>query len=174
VFLKKNFTGIFLKIGIFIDMKKECKCLFCGETDENMFYGKRKSKCKKCLSNEYKNRPDKQDYIDKQKKWVNKNLIRFRVLSAKHRAIRDNLSFELTNEMVEEKLKEQDYKCYISKLPISMESNNWYSLSLDRINSDDGYTIKNTIIVTKFINISKNELSLNEFIFLIKEVCNNL
>jgi hypothetical protein len=155
-------------------MVKEKKCLICGEVDETKFYTKSKSKCKSCYSNEYKNRPDKKDYIDKQKKWVNNNLIKFRVLSAKHRSIKDGIDFELTDEIILDKLKQQDNKCYISKLPISLDSKNPYSLSLDRLNSEKGYTIENTIIVTKFVNNCKNDLDIDVFIKLIKEVCINL
>jgi hypothetical protein len=155
-------------------MGKERKCLICGEVDEAKFYTKTKSKCKLCYSIEYKNRPDKKNYIDKQKKWVSNNLIKFRVLSAKHRAIKDGIDFELTDDIILDKLNQQDNKCYISKLPISLESKNPYSLSLDRLDSGQGYTIENTIIVTKFVNNCKNNLHIDEFIKLIKEVCINL
>ena len=55
-----------------------------------------------------------------------------------------------------------------------MEENNWYGLSLDRLDSELGYTIDNTILVTKYVNLSKNNLSLNEYVKLLKEVCNNI
>jgi hypothetical protein len=155
-------------------MGKERKCSICGEIDETKFYKKSKSKCKSCYSIQYKNRPDKQNYIEKQKIWVKNNLIQYRVLSAKHRSIRDGWEFELTVDIINQKLKQQDNKCYISKIPISLDSKNPYSLSLDRLNSNIGYTIENTIIVTKFVNNCKSDLDIDEFIKLIKEVCNNL
>lgn len=159
-------------------MAKEIKCLICGEIDETKFYTNTKSKCKACYSvyhkNRYKNMPDKQHYIDYQKKWANDNLIKFRVLGAKHRAIRDVWEFELTVDIVTEKLIQQNHKCYISKVPISLDSKNPYSLSLDRLDSNKGYTIDNTIIVTKFVNNCKNDLEVNEFIRLIKEINVNL
>ena len=55
-----------------------------------------------------------------------------------------------------------------------MEENDWYGLSLDRMDSNLGYTIDNTILVTKFVNSSKNILSLNEYLKLLKEVCENI
>jgi len=155
-------------------MKKERKCLLCGETNEDKFYINRKNKCKYCQSVEYHNRTDKKEYIEKQQNWVSNNLIHFRVLSAKHRAIRNNREFELTNEIILNKLKEQNNLCYISKLPISIDTNNPYSLSLDRLDSNIGYTVKNTIIVTKFVNNCKNNLNIDDFIRLIKEVCVNI
>lgn len=72
------------------------------------------------------------------------------------------------------KLKEQNNLCYISKQPLSFKENDWNSLSLDRLDSNLGYTIGNTIVVTKFVNNSKNNLSLDEYLTLIKLVCNNI
>jgi len=162
---------------IFINMgRKEsiCVCLICNETDSNLFYKSRKSKCKKCLSNEYKNREDKTDYVEKQKKWRSKNILHFRVESAKHRAKRNNIDFELTDEIVKDKIEQQGGLCFISKQPLSYFENDWNSLSLDRLDSNLGYTVQNTIIVTKFVNNSKNNLSLDDYLKLIKLVCDNI
>jgi hypothetical protein len=151
-------------------------CIICGENDEVMFYSSRKNKCKKCISDDYNNKSgdDKKEYINKQKKWRDNNLIRYRVESAKHRSIRKGLVFEITDEIIQQKLNEQGGKCYISKQPLVMGENDWYGISLDRLDSNLGYTIDNTILVTKFVNSSKNNLSLDEYIKLLKEVCNNI
>lgn len=155
-------------------------CIICGENDEVMFYPKRKNKCKKCLSENNKSgyhsksEEQKKEYIDKQKKWRDGNLIRYRVESAKHRAIRKGLVFEITDDIIQQKLEEQDGKCYISKQPLVMGENDWYGISLDRLDSNLGYTVDNTILVTKFVNSSKNSLSLDEYIKLLKEVCDNI
>ena len=156
---------------IFIYMGYNCS--ICGECNVEHFYIKRKNKCKKCLSHEYKNREDKNDYIDKQRKWRSNNLIHYRVESAKHRAIRKGIVFEITDEDIVEKLNKQHNKCFISKQNISMVENDWYSLSLDRLDNSIGYTKDNTIVVTKFINSSKNDLSLKDFLKMLKEVCDN-
>jgi hypothetical protein len=163
---------------------KERKCLKCGETDPNKFYSTHKTECKKCKLEKAKikykglSEKEKQSYIDKAgvryKKWVSKNFIHFQLLQAKHRSIRDNRKFELTDEIIMKKLKEQKECCYISNLPISLVPKNPYSLSIDRIDNNKGYTIENTIIVTKFINNCKNTLSIDEFIKCIKEVYNNI
>ena len=67
--------------------------------------------------------------------------------------------FNLTEFKPEEKINYQMGLCYISKQPLSYIENDWNSLSLDRLNSDLGYTVENTIVVTKFVNNSKNNLS---------------
>ena len=56
---------------------------------------------------------------------------------------------------------------------VSMIENDWYSLSLDRLDNSLGYTKDNTIVVTKFVNSSKNDLPLNIFLKMLKEVCDN-
>jgi hypothetical protein len=125
------------------------------------------------MSNEYKNREDKEDYINKQRKWRSNNLIHYRVESAKHRALRKGIVFEITDDDIINKLNEQGNKCYISKQTISMIENDWYSLSLDRLDNSLGYIKDNTIVVTKFVNSSKNDLPLNLFLKMLKEVCDN-
>ena len=159
---------------------KKYLCVECGESEGDNFYSKTKNKCKKCiLSNpniSYSNMSDnkKEMFIQRQRKWVSNNIIRVRVESAKHRAIRKGLIFEITDEIIQQKLNEQDGKCYVSKQPLVIEENNWYGLSLDRLDSNLGYTIDNTVLVTKFVNLSKNNLSLDEYLKLLKEVSSEL
>jgi hypothetical protein len=161
-------------------IKKMKVCKICGERNENMFYPQRKTKCKTCVLSTVNTRYDlmtddeKKEYKRKLKIWRINNLIRVRVSSAKHRAIRKGLPFEITDDHIFEKLKSQEDKCYISKQPLSYDENDWNSLSLDRLDSNLGYTIQNTIVVTKFVNISKSNLSLDDYLKLIKLVCENI
>ena len=89
-------------------------------------------------------------------------------------AKRINKEFSITTEIMIEKYEKQNHKCYISNLPLSMDINSPYVISIDRLDSSIGYTPDNSILVTKFVNISKNDLSLNDFIKYIKEVCDNI
>lgn len=158
--------------------KKKKLCKICGEEDESLFYITNNNKCKKCILSETKyktmDEDEKNKYKDNLKVWRSNNIIRVRVSGAKHRAIRKGIEFNITDEDIFEKLKEQDNKCYISKVPISFKENDWYGMSLDRLDCNKGYTKENTIIVTKFVNTSKNTLSLDEYIKFTKEVCDNL
>ncbi len=158
--------------------KGKYECCVCGVDNPDLFYNGRKNKCKSCVCNEYKtkyeNRADKIEYINQQKKWRSKNILHYRVESAKHRAIKNNLEFEITDQIIKEKIETQEGLCYISKQPLSYNENDWNSLSLDRLDSNLGYTIQNTIVVTKFVNNSKNNLSLDEYLNLIKLVCENI
>jgi len=161
-------------------LKNKKLCKICGEVNEEMFYNRNKSRCKKCIlstpNTRYylMNEDEKNDYKDKLKVWRGDNLIRVRVSGAKHRAVRKGIIFDITDDDIIDKLNEQDNKCYISKVPLSFNENDWYGMSLDRLDSNIGYTKENTIIVTKFVNISKNNLSLDEYIRLMKEVCDNI
>jgi hypothetical protein len=156
-------------------------CGECGETNMGNFYPKRKNRCKKCIlstpSNQsYSNMSvdKKKKYIEKNREWVGENIIKVRLSAAKHRSIRKNIPFEINEEVIQQKLNEQDGKCYISKKQLVLKENDWYGLSLDRLDSNLGYTIDNTILVTKFVNTSKNSLSYDDYVRLLKEVCENI
>ncbi len=192
--LKKNFSGkkgklhfLIICVYFFLNMleqkrkyirtkpykTKERCCMVCGDNNEDTFYSGQKNMCKKCKSDRYHNNPDKHIILERQKKWSQDNIIRFRVLAAKHRAKRKGIEFELTDEMIQRKLIEQNYKCYITGVQLTMDTLKYNSFSLDRKDSKLGYTEENTIIVTKFINWCKNDLDLDEFINLMKEACAN-
>ena len=44
-------------------------CVVCGEINPTLFYSSRKNKCKSCISDNYKNNIDKEEYINKQREW---------------------------------------------------------------------------------------------------------
>lgn len=137
-----------------MDIKYECK--LCGDLNVNNFYKSSSTRCKKCK-------------IKKSNEWINKNFIQSQLLQAKHRAKRDGICFFLTQDMIEKKLTEQNNKCKISKVSLEFSNNKWNSISFDRLNSNIGYTEDNTIIVTKFLNNSKNIYSLEEYERILKE-----
>ena len=84
---------------------KEYLCT-CGESDANNFYSGRKTKCKKCELTKHKTNyqhlesVEKARYIKRQTEWASKNIIRVRVLAAKHRAKRKNLDFNIDDDFV--------------------------------------------------------------------------
>lgn len=182
MFIKKEKKQYIYKKGPYKKRPRLCKV--CGETEMSKFEEGYASLCymchKKRNNNHAINRYTKMSsenktlYKEKQVKWQNNNFIHNKLLQAKNRAIRHNWDFNLTDSILEDMLKKQNGQCYISKLPLVLISKSPYSLSIDRIDSNKGYTIENTIIVTKFVNNCKNNLSLNDFIKYIKEVCDNL
>lgn len=179
---KRNERERLKKIGLLEKKKiREKKlCDVCGDDDEINFYSRRKSKCKKCILSISKDKynlmtnEDKIKHNEYQKMWVSNNILHFRVESAKHRSLKDGISFNITDNIIKEKILQQGGVCYISKQPLSYQQNDWNSLSLDRLDSNLGYTVENTVVVTKFVNISKNNLPLDEYLKLIRLVCDNI
>lgn len=135
---------------------EKCFCNLCGDDNVNNFYKSSKTRCKKCK-------------IEKSNEWINKNFVKSQLLQAKHRAKRDGLIFEIDINFINRKLIEQDYRCKLSGIEMVMTNNKWNSLSFDRLDSNIGYTVDNTILVTKFVNISKNTYSVHEFKQILEE-----
>jgi len=152
----------------------------CGETDINNFYTGNKKTCKKCISiknkEKYLNYDDEiySHIIDNNRKNFNNKFIYNKVVAAKHRAKILKLDFDIDVEFIKSLLKEQDGKCFISKVPLQLKTKSWNSLSIDRKDSTKGYTKDNVIIITKFLNIAKSDLDYNFFIDILLKSTNSI
>jgi hypothetical protein len=157
----------------------------CGETEIKNFYIGRKNKCKKCILEESKikydslSEEDKLIKLQKQNNWASSNIIKIRVLAAKHRAKRKKLEFDIDEDYVRGLLIKQNYKCKYSEMVLDLGKIgsdemliNTNTLSIDRINSNLGYVKDNVVLVTAIVNSMKNELSEENFLFLIKQIAN--
>lgn len=80
----------------------------------------------------------------------------------------------LTIEQLLELYKKQKGQCSISGVELSLLKNSNYIVSIDRINSNKGYTIDNIHLVTKIVNQAKNNLDLNTFHKMICDIYNNI
>ena len=158
----------------------------CGETNPDNFYKKEKNKCKKCrsvknlITYHNKTEEEKKTYIYKQKEWISNNVIKVRVLAAKHRAIRKKIDFEIDEKFINELLISQDYKCKYSGLKLDIETIgsdennvNPNTLSIDRIDSKLGYIKINIVLVAAIVNSMKNDLSEDDFIKVVNLICKN-
>jgi len=158
-----------------------CSCAICGETDITKFYARNKKRCKECLSKEssekYSNLSDvdKKKYLLRQHKWAKNNVIKCRILSAKHRAKIKKLEFDIDEEFINKLLIEQDYKCKYSGQPLDTTSigsentkMNINSMSIDRIDSKKGYTKDNVALTVSIVNTMKNELTETDFLNYVK------
>lgn len=91
-----------------------------------------------------------------------------------------NIEFDLKIEDLWELLEFQNMKCKLSGICIGfglengMNSRKDTTASLDRIDSKKGYTIDNVQWVHKRINMMKQSLSDDDFIFFCKAVANNV
>ena len=147
-------------------------CKICNENDIINFYSNQRSKCKTCISREMKKKYINGDFTNRyetNRNWKLNNFIHHKVQGAKHRAIRKGFEFTITDEIVEGMLKQQNGKCYFTNIELTFNTHDWNSLSIDRINNDLGYTKENIVLVTKFVNSSKNSQTNQEFIDNIKQ-----
>ena len=86
-----------------------------------------------------------------------------RYSGAKTRAIRYNMEFDLTVDTLKEIYEKQNGVCFYTKEKLEFCSHNKNTLSIDRINSDKGYTLDNIVLCGALVNNMKNSLSINEF-----------
>ena len=103
-------------------------------------------------------------------------------LQRKHRRIFNNLDsrsisrsrkrnkteINITVDYVINLWKSQDGKCAITKMQMEYSYNNLMSVSIDRIDSNNGYIIGNVQLVCKWVNYAKNEYSNEEIIKVLK------
>jgi hypothetical protein len=91
----------------------------------------------------------------------------------KTRVKRSNLEVNITKKYVNELYKNQDGKCKLSGIEITLPKT-WrdrtYTASLDRIDSNEGYIIGNVQWVHKHINVMKNTFPQEMFIYLCNKV----
>jgi len=84
--------------------------------------------------------------------------------SVKCQAKRRNIDFNITIEDIWDKYEEQGGLCAMTKTPIAFkktkEKQNCQTVSVDRIDSEEGYTKDNIWLVHKDINIMKNQFTL--------------
>lgn len=146
------------------------KCSTCGDEDVSHFYPKNKTKCKKCQSlwvnQRYHNLPDdmKLQYKKRSGDWQDNNILLYRIRTAKSRALKSGIDFMIDYDLVSKLWEEQKGLCYYSNLPMKLQrDNNRFSVSLDRLDSTQGYVPGNVVLCCANINIMKNDLSLPEF-----------
>lgn len=105
------------------------------------------------------------------------NVIQKRFNAAKNRAKEKGIQFDITKEFLVGLYEKQKGKCFYSDLEMRLvveernkNNNDYYSLSIDRINSEFGYTKDNTILCCNVVNIMKNGLSKKDFL----DICSKI
>lgn len=94
--------------------------------------------------------------------------MRFIVASARNRAKERGMPFDLENEFLVEKYQSQNGRCAVSGLPFKLYDDialiriSPYLPSLDRIDSNKGYTKNNVQFVLWAINVGKSDWPLKE------------
>ena len=139
---------------------KELKCLTCGTTDIKNFPKNERTSCTICGKDKRK---------ASQKRSLIKHILNLRLTSAKFRALKTNMEFNIDLEYLKCLLKEQDNKCVYTNMEFNNEDG-MLSLSMDRIDSTKGYVKGNIQFVLSCINYMKQEYSEENFIKMCKLV----
>ena len=111
--------------------------------------------------------------------FVSKNIMRMYWVTIQANAINRNMDFKIKPKDLEKKINQQNFKCALSGLNITLPYNhndflinrNW-TASVDRIDSDKPYTKNNIQFVHKDINKMKNNFDEKLFINYCKAVAN--
>lgn len=105
--------------------------------------------CKIC-KNSYENKDKNKE---KAKRWIGKNMEKYLLIHAKHRAKQKNLLFDLSIEDI--KIPE---KCPLLNVTLCRGNlkNNDFAPSIDRIDYKKGYTRKNVWVISKLANSVKH------------------
>lgn len=90
---------------------------------------------------------------------------------ARYRSKNDRfIDFDITAEDVWNQFEKQDFKCYYSGVPVSFD---YKSASVDRVNSSKGYTKDNIVICHKYVNVMKQNVSIDGFKLWANRIVNN-
>lgn len=93
-------------------------------------------------------------------------VLQIRCQTAKQRAKRKGLKFDITPEFLLDMWDRQNGRCYYSNLPMSFDRNDLYTVSIDRIDSNGGYTKNNVVLSCWSINSAKNNFTVSDYIHL--------
>jgi hypothetical protein len=93
----------------------------------------------------------------------------YKYLAQKANARKVSGSIKLNEQMIVNLAEIQKYKCALTGVVFDIESK-WYKPSLDRIDSDKGYTLDNLRLVVWIVNHCRGDLTDQDFIDMCKKV----
>ena len=126
-------------------------------------HGKFRTVCRDCINKHNKLMYNlKYDTIE--------GVLFLRCKRARERARYKNMEFDITPEFLLELWNCQGGKCFYSGLQMTYDRNDLYTVSVDRIDSNKGYTKKNVVLTCWSVNSMKNSYKYEEFIALCKAV----
>lgn len=151
----------------------------CGdiiEKDINYTLTSLCSPCRNMLERErHENKSDEEKEkikIHKKKKYI-ENIVKYRLYQAEKRALAKKWLFDIDKEFITNSLLNQNNKCYYSNILFDNNSN-LYSMSLDRLDSNKGYTKDNVVLCCSMVNYMKAEYPLDLFLNVMNKILNNM
>lgn len=128
-------------------------------------------RCKCCKKKQYlKRRLNNRDKRD-----INRLLVE-RYCGLKDRSKKYNFIIDFNVDYLKELWNSQNGLCNISKIPMTYIMNQgriYTNVSVDRIDSNIGYIKGNIQLVCMAVNQMKSDLSMNELVYICKEIINN-
>jgi hypothetical protein len=94
---------------------------------------------------------------------TNKRYLHVRTLRWKISAKKRKLGWSLTLEVIEKMLEAQNGECYYTGLPLVLGPNSRHTVSLDRLDSTQGYILSNVVLCCTFVNLAKLDMTVSEF-----------
>lgn len=89
---------------------------------------------------------------------------RSKIKTSKRSAKRNGLEFTINEQDLINQFNKQQGLCHYTNLPMSpVGSNDWSVISVDRIDSNKGYSKDNIVLCQRIINVMKNDLTLDQF-----------
>lgn len=141
--------------GVFICYCRKCQTSIAREWRLKNFDRVRRREKSYKNSNRDRIRLHQKKYM---KEWVARLNSRFACW--KKRAQMREIPFDLTLEQLES----MPMVCHYTGNALALESNQWNTISLDRLDSSKGYTINNVVYCCSFVNLMKHTLSYDAFI----------
>lgn len=142
-------------------------CTKCGSTKDNsLFYsnkGKKHPWCKQCFST-------LNDTIRYQKYSSIESRVALMIKNAKLSSLKRNNEFAIDANFIISLWYAQNQKCYYTQWKMSLRPNCYTSVSIERINSEIGYTKKNTVLCCTSVNSMKSHYPKSLFIKVCKAV----
>lgn len=142
--------------------KIKCKCS-CGDIhmiNKYNLLNNKTTKCRKCIGISHKGigNPNFKGHEELPGRLYNR---------IKRRAKKQGFDFSISQKFLYDLFLKQNKKCKLTDICISFDNN---TASLDRVNSNLGYTPNNVMWVCKDINIMKNGYDLGYFVSMCKLV----
>ena len=128
----------------------------------------RNRRCKECTNTYYKEK-----YLKKIEEDSFKVCIDSIYMACKCRAKKSNMFFDISKDYLKYLIEKQNWKCAISGIKMTHYRNNkrcYTNLSVDRIDSNKGYTKDNIQIVCWIVNMMKSDMNMKYFLY----ICDNI
>ena len=139
-------------------------CKKCGKEYNKDIYKKKKGVCKEC------NKEKEREYRDG-KGFIN-GMLKHCKESAKKRGVKRKRcgEYELSEEDIEEMRRLQGNKCEVSGIELEWKTKSPYKASVDRIDSNRGYTLDNVRLVCWIVNCGLNNFRMEDFVHMCQEI----